>query len=273
MTWFALRVEARERREAIIGALFASGAPSLHEDTDALVTHFATEASARSAAGAIADLAPGTVCTIAPVPDVDWTSEWRATLHAFAVDGLTIAPPWISVEGDPALTVVIDPGMAFGTGDHASTRGAARLLQRGLRRGESVADLGTGSAVLAIAAAKLGAARVLGIEIDADALGNARENVERNDVNAVVHLVEGDAAVILPLVAPIDLVTANILAPVIIDLLPTIRASLSRGGRAILAGILESESEPVRRAASAQAFRVCDEDREEGWWSALIAGP
>jgi ribosomal protein L11 methyltransferase len=270
VTWWALRVEPGERRQAIIAVLFASGAYGLQEESEALVTHFSTEHAARSAAATIAELAPDAAYTVASVPDVDWTAAWRAGLRSFNVGALTIAPPWIPIDRDPARTVVIDPGMAFGTGDHASTRGAARLLQRALRRGDSVADLGTGSAVLAIAAAKLGARRVVGIEIDDTALGNAQENVARNRVDNVVHLVEGDAFVILPLVAPVDVVTANILAPVIIDLLPVIRASLAPGGRAIVAGILESESEPVRAALAAQALRVTDQDREDGWWSALI---
>jgi len=169
--------------------------------------------------------------------------------------------------------VVIDPGMAFGTGDHASTRGALRLLQGRMSPGLVVADLGSGSGVLAIAAAKLGASHVFAIELDPDALGNATANLERNQVTDVVHLFEGDARILLPLVAPVDVIVANIISSVLVELLDTFARALPPGGVAILAGILVSEREAMIEVAAADGWTVLEEDQEEGWWSAAIARP
>jgi ribosomal protein L11 methyltransferase len=132
-----------------------------------------------------------------------------------------------------------------------------------------VADLGAGSAVLAIAAVKLGAARAAAIELDPDAIGNATENVARNGVEDRVTVIEGDAASLLPLVAPVDVITANIISSVLLDLLPSMHAALASGGRAIVSGILSSERETML-AAAASHWRVVDEDSEDIWWSGTL---
>jgi ribosomal protein L11 methyltransferase len=134
-----------------------------------------------------------------------------------------------------------------------------------------VADLGAGSAILSIAAAKLGAARVIAIELDPDAESNALENIGRNAVEDRVHFVVGDAFALLPLVAPVNLVLANILSTVLIELLPLIRDSLSAGGHAILSGILTDERETMLDAIARGGWGVDAEHTEEGWWSVLIA--
>jgi ribosomal protein L11 methyltransferase len=171
------------------------------------------------------------------------------------------------------MEVVIEPAMAFGTGEHATTRGVVRLMQRLPEMPSLGADLGAGSAVLAICAAKLGARRVAAVELDPDAIGNAEENVEANGAGEAVTVIEGDAAVLLPLVAPVGLVLANIISSVLVDLLPVMRDSLSRPGYAILSGILRDEKPRMLAELAAGSWRVLDEDEEEGWWSVLIEAP
>jgi ribosomal protein L11 methyltransferase len=269
VSWFALRVEPRARHDAIAAALFRSGAAGLQEDGVALVTHFPSEATARDAAQAIVALDRDAAWRIDEVVDTDWIRRWREGLREFSVGSLRIVPPWLAGGRDAEGTIVIEPGMAFGTGDHASTRGAVRLLERAVRSGCTVADLGCGSAVLSIAAVRLGADRVYAIEIDGDALGNAATNVELNGVASRVHVIEGDAALLLPLLAPVDVIVANIAATPVVALLPVMGGSLVTGGRLIVAGILDDERETVRRAADVQGWRLIAEDREDGWWSAL----
>jgi ribosomal protein L11 methyltransferase len=116
-----------------------------------------------------------------------------------------------------------------------------RLMQSFIRDGDTVADLGAGSAVLAIAAAKLGAARATAVEMDHDAISNAIENAERNGVSDRVRVLEGDAGVMLPLLAPVRVVFANIISGVLVELLPVIARSLTGDGVAILSGILDEE--------------------------------
>jgi len=134
-----------------------------------------------------------------------------------------------------------------------------------------VADLGAGSAVLSIAAAKLGARRVTAIEIDPDSIGNAEDNVRVNGVGEAVEVIEGDAAYLLPLLAPVRLVLANIISSVLIALLATIRESLDAKGQAILSGILVEEREAMLAALDADGWTVEREDTEDVWWSVQIA--
>jgi ribosomal protein L11 methyltransferase len=146
-----------------------------------------------------------------------------------------------------------------------------RLLPQALATGDRVADLGAGSAVLAIAAARLGAASVAAIELDPDAIENAEENVAGNGVGERVRVIEGDAGLLLPLVAPVEVVLANIISSVLLELLPVIAAALAPDGRAILSGILQEERARMLEALAAAGWTVLAEDAEEIWWTVLIA--
>lgn len=270
MTWYTLRVEAQARREEAMAALFAAGAQGVHEDGAALVTHFEGKAEAQAAARAVTSAAPQARCSVDVSPEVDWATAWRIHARTFELNRLTIAPPWLS-DGIPAeRLVVIDPGMAFGTGDHPSTRGAARLLESVMRPGVTVADLGSGSAVQSIVAARLGASRAWAIESDPEAQGNAVENIARNGVQDVVHPFEGDAGVLLPLVAPVDIIVANIISSIITSLLPAMAMALRPGGVAILAGMLESERDAMVTVLEREGWSIRSEDREDDWWSTLV---
>jgi ribosomal protein L11 methyltransferase len=271
VSWYSLRVEVTAQREEAMAALFAAGAQGVHEDGPQLVTHFEAEYAARAAAEAVAAAAPGSTCQVAPSTPVDWSTAWRNHARVFQLDRQTIAPPWLAECIDPARLIVCDPGMAFGTGDLASTRGAARLLVKVVRPGHVVADLGSGSAVLSIVAARLGASRAWAIESDPDAQESAAENVARNDVGPVVHMLEGDAEVMLPLVAPVDIIVANIISSVIRSMLPAMATALRPHGVAILAGILAAERDEMAAELDRCGWSIQAEDREDEWWSTLVA--
>jgi ribosomal protein L11 methyltransferase len=269
VTWFSLRVESPAQREKAMAALFAAGAQGVHEDGNALVTSFPDEAAARAAAAATRAIDPSATYDVHPAASVNWSTAWRDHVRVVTLGSLTIAPPWQASGLDRRHTVIIDPGMAFGTGDHASTRGALILLQDVPTEGATVADLGSGSAILAIACAKLGASHCWAIEIDPEAQGNATANVDENDVADVVHLLEGDASLLLPLIAPVDLITANIISSVIVDMLPVMSDAIVPGGYAVLSGILESEQDVVVDALRDNDWEVRRTYVEEEWWSAL----
>jgi len=203
----------------------------------------------------------------------DWAERWREGVRAHEVGLLRVAPPWLVPAGDSTRTVVIDPGMAFGTGEHATTRGMLRLLSTIVRPGDFVADLGTGSGVLAIAAAKLGATRVAAIEVDPDAVPNAQANVERNGVADRVCVFAGDARALLPLVARVRVITANIVSSAIVGLLPVMQASLDLDGCVILGGILTEERAAMCEILLAQGWRLGAEDVEDEWWTTIVARP
>jgi ribosomal protein L11 methyltransferase len=259
-------------REALLAALFAHGAAGVHEDGPALVTFFAEGGVDRAALQqSLARADVGARVEITSVEDPDWSHRWRDGISAHAVGRLTVAPPWLAGASDPATTIVIDPGMAFGTGEHESTRGALRLLCGIVRPGDTVADLGAGSGVLSIAAAKLGAARAIAIEIDGDAIANAEANVRRNGVADRVHVIQGDAAALLPLVAPVRIVLANIVSSVLLDLLPVMAKALADDGRAVLGGMLVDERAVMVDALAVAGWSVVEDDIEAGWWSSIVA--
>jgi ribosomal protein L11 methyltransferase len=266
--WIALRVEGFTNGEAVSNALFEAGSQGVHEDGDSLVTHFPPDQDIDAVAARVREADPSASLTVDEAPLLDW-SEWRASVRSHRLGQLTLAPPWLADETDQ-MQVVIDPAMAFGTGEHATTRGVVRLMQQLPAMPATVADAGAGSAVLAICAARLGASTVYAIELDHDAIGNAESNVEQNGVAARVHVLEGDARVFLPLVAPVGLVLANIISSVLLSLLPVIHDSLEPGGHAILSGLLAEEKAAMLSELGDAGWSVISDDEEESWWSVLI---
>jgi ribosomal protein L11 methyltransferase len=261
------------RRAALVAVLVNAGSSGVVEDGPSLVAYLPedTDQAAVGASLASAD-DTATIELSTAVPD-NWVHRWREGVHAHEVGLLRVSPPWLADAADDTRTVVIDPGMGFGTGEHASTRGVLRLLSSLDRMGHLVADLGAGSGVLAIAAAKLGAARVAAIEMDPDAIANAQSNVEANRVADRVRVIAGDARDLLPLLAPVDLVTMNITSPVIRELLPIVRAALVPKGRAILGGMLLDEREEMCVHLAANGLRREADDVEDDWWATIAARP
>ena len=268
--WTTIRVRDFSDRASVVQALFAAGAEGVQELESEVITSLrAPDLSALSRSLREADAAAS--LHHEPTPDIDWSAAWKERIGAHELGQLMVAPPWLADRYDARRVVVIDPGMAFGTGEHETTRGVIRLMQTVVRPADSVADLGAGSAVLAIAAARLGASRVVAIELDPDAIGNAEDNVARNGVAGVVSVIEGDAAALLPLIAPVRVVLANIISSALISLLPTIRASLTVDGRAILSGILREERPLIEEALADGGWVVEADDAEGLWWSVTIA--
>jgi len=270
VTWIALRITPESNRDGVIAALFASGSQGVQEDGAAVLTHFPADSSFADIRAAVMDADPRAEISVSETPDTDY-SQWRASVSAHIVGNLVIAPPWLAAEYDSRRTIIVDPAMAFGTGEHPTTRGAMRLMHGVIRAGDVVADLGAGSAVLSIAAIKLGAARAIAVEIDHDSIGNAEENVRVNGVSDRVDVIEGDAMTLLPLLAPVRVVIANIISSVILPLAPLIKRALSAEGQAIISGILIDERADVLKALEGDGWKVQREDTEDAWWSAQIA--
>lgn len=270
MSWIALRITPESNRDGVIAALFASGSQGVQEDGATVLTHFPADAPVADIRAAVLVVDPRAEISVSEAPDTDY-SQWRASVSAHVVGDLVIAPPWLADEYDAGRTIIVDPALAFGTGEHPTTRGAIRLMHGVIRPGDVVADLGAGSAALSIAAVKLGAARAVAVEIDPDSIGNAEENVRANGVGNEVEVIEGDAIILLPLLAPVRVVIANIISSVILQLLPSIKTALGPDGQAIISGILVDERDEIVRALEADGWKVQREDTEDAWWSALIA--
>ena len=264
--WLAIRVEPSGDAQPVIDALFTAGSQGIQEQGNTIITHFPPGTSADDVERIVHDADSTAQVTAELTLAADW-SEWRASVGEHQLGRLTIAPPWMT--SDDPMRVIIDPAMAFGTGEHATTRGVIRLMQQIANAPMRVADLGAGSAVLSICAAKLWKSRVAAIEVDEDAIGNAESNVALNGVGDLVTVIPGDAGVLLPLVAPVDLVLANIISTVLVGLLAPIAESLSEGGHAILSGILTDEREMMSQELTRARWEIVSDDVEESWWSVL----
>lgn len=235
------------------------------------------EASLLEARRRLEEAAPGAVASVSWSwePDRDWGEAWRRELEPRRVGRrLVVAPSWTEPALEPGeVPLVVDPGMAFGTGEHGSTRGVLRLLEEAVEPGDRVLDLGTGSGILALAAVRLGAARVVALDVDPDALEVARQNLERNGVAGDVELLRARAdPARLALLEPMrfDLTAANILARVLVPLLRPLRRLAAPGARLLLGGILEREAGEVREAAEGAGWRPAAEVVDEGWWSVRL---
>ena len=196
------------------------------------------------------------------VADEDWV---RATQTQFAplriTDRLWVVPSWCTPPDPGALNLTLDPGLAFGTGAHPTTRLCLAWLADTLRGGERVLDYGCGSGILAIAAARLGAGAVIGVDIDPQAVEASRGNALRNGIAATFALA---SALTSPPAAEFDVVVANILANPLVRLAPEIAARTCAGGRIVLAGLLAAQVDAVG-AAYARWFRIAACASEDGW--------
>ena len=228
----------------------------------ALLVAWFTERAAADAARAVHG------GTAVEVPDEDWGEGWKKDFRPLDVGRVRVRPSWID-EPAPAgkVEVVLDPGMAFGTGSHATTSLCLAALSDvlGARPGASVLDVGTGSGLLAIAARKLGAGRVAANDNDPVAVRVARENAERNGASLELTV---DPIERIP--GTFDVVVANILANVLVELAPSLCEKVASGGVLLLSGILGPQEDEVRRAQVAQGLEpLPGGDRRDGEWSLL----
>lgn len=274
---------SEEERDAIAALLVEQTGQAIEELEDGTLVAWAeTEAKAEEirrtfdARRTTHDAPPA---TIRELPDTDWTVEWKKGLGPRTIGRIIVTPSWVPVTPTHGEVVVtVDPETAFGSGEHGSTRGALLLLDRSLARhtsrqahqGARVLDLGSGSGILAIAAAKLGASRAVGIEFDAEANVVAERNVERNEVADRVVILEGDAGELAPLGAPADIVVSNILRTVNVMLLPAIKAAMATRGIAIFAGMEAAEEILFKPELDKLGLVMIDEVTDAGWWSCAV---
>jgi ribosomal protein L11 methyltransferase len=201
----------------------------------------------------------------------NWESNWKKYFKPFPVGKrLVIKPAWEPYEPGPNQVMIhIDPGMAFGTGKHETTQLCLELLEENISPGLRVLDVGTGSGILAIAAAKLGASQVLGIETDPVAIQYARENLIKNAVQSKLTLYLGSLESLSPVNEPFDLVLMNIRPQVILSLIEPLKKYLKPTSILILSGILETEGREFIKALKLKSL-VIKKQKLKGEWIALV---
>ena len=202
------------------------------------------------------------------VDEEDWANAWKAYFHPFRVGRrLVVVPSWEDYEARPDdIRLDLDPGMAFGTGTHPTTSLCLEALEEAVRPGDRVLDVGCGSGILAIAAARLGAEPVMAMDIDPVAVQVAGENVARNGVSGSVRLARGELAAVVPPGEPRwDIVVSNIIADVIIALVDDVRERLRPGGLWLAGGIIEERLAQVEEAMRRGGFQVEGRHLKGGW--------
>ena len=273
-TWPALDVDRVNEPDLLQAALVDFGVAAIEEQTPGgLRVYFQGAGERDRALAALATGFPDLALRSTDIEDEDWAARSQALLRAVRVGRLIVAPPWNvpakpadepaaeSGQGDgpPPVVIVIQPSMGFGTGHHATTRLCLAALQQVDMRGRTVIDIGTGSGVLAIAASLLGAARVVAIDDDPDALEAARDNVRRN--GALVDLLGADFRTLA--LSPFDLVLANLTGGILIGAAGRLQDLAARRGPVIVSGFTRPEEAAVVAAFS--RLRTRDRSEEDEW--------
>lgn len=261
---------APDLRDEVGGWLVQRTGQAIEERADGTLVSFALNLSSAEALVRELEQRYGSAVTVSRREEaaVDWEATWRDGLGPRKTGRVVLTPSWVHYNpvGDE-IPVVIDPETAFGSGEHGSTRAALRLLEAWLKPEDAVLDLGSGSGILAIAAAKLGAGLVVGIELDPEAQPVAEKNAQQNGVADRVRFVEGDASILAPLFRPVDLVVCNVLRTVNLALLSPIHRALRQGGTAILSGMEAGEATEFRAPLLAGGFTILRETIDDGWWA------
>jgi len=204
------------------------------------------------------------------VTEEDWSDEWKQYFHVTRVGKhIVIKPSWEDYESEPEDVVLeLDPGMAFGTGTHPTTVLVLEALEKMIRPDTTVFDVGTGSGILAMTAAKLGAKNVKAVDIDGVAVRTAKENIEKAGMQDRIEVRQGD--LLHGTEGKADVIVANILADIIIMLLPDIPGKLKEGGLFFASGIIEDYQQDVTEAAEKAGLRVKETTRIKDWVGLLM---
>ncbi len=201
----------------------------------------------------------------------DWAESWKQYYHPIPLGRVTVVPAWqdyAPAEGE--LIIRMDPGMAFGTGTHETTRLVMRFLQDVIAGGERVLDIGCGSGILSLCASKLGAAFCAAYDIDPVAVRVAEENIREDGADNIVCGVADLLRGVDTSGGPFDFVVANIVSDVILRLLPDVGGVMKTGARMILSGIIAPRAEEIRTAVATHGFCLIEERTENDWVALLV---
>ena len=218
------------------------------------------------------DIGSGEV-TVSETEDLDWINNWKQYFHSFMIDDLLVIPSWEEDDERTAsagMVLRIDPGTAFGTGMHETTQLCIRQLKKYVNSDTQLLDVGTGSGILSILSIMFGAKRALGTDLDPCAIEAVADNIKKNDIDQskfklIIGNIIDDTAVEEEAGYGYDIAVANILAEVLIPLMPVLYRHVREGGMVITSGIIEGREDAVADAMKAAGFEVCDILKQGEW--------
>ena len=211
--------------------------------------------------------------TMDDLQDADWENHWKQYSKPMEIgQRLLVIPQWEEADCGNRVPLILDPGLTFGTGSHATTQLCLTALEKAVRGGEKVLDLGCGSGILSIAALKLGAASAVAVDIDDKCLNVAYENAALNGIGKDTYTVKvgdvlGDEAIRAELGGGYDVVLANIVADVIIGLAPMVRSLLAPGGLFLCSGIIDDRAEEVAAHLREAGLEIAETRSADGWFA------
>lgn len=206
-------------------------------------------------------------CKLNTIDDEDWKNNWKDFYHIMKIGRLIVKPSWEDVRPESNEVVLnLDPGMAFGTGSHETTYMCLENIEKYLKKGDKVLDIGCGSGILSIASKLLGAKTVIGTDIDEDAIEISSENAEKN--NAKIKFLKSDNLKEIKVEA--DLIVSNIVAEILIDLLGEFKSHLKNNGILILSGIIAEKKDLVYENLLKNNFEIV-EIKEKNEWVSFVA--
>ena len=278
MKWAQVTITtSQEASDAVANYLFERDAtgieirdiPSSHPPSVTLISYFPTDDLIGEQVQNLRDFLASLIqvgidthpakVTLRSIEEDNWSEQWRSAFLPQKIgERLVIAPTWDNIAPEPSEVLIrLDPGMAFGTGQHATTQLALELLEVAITDSDVVADIGTGSGILAIAAAKLGAKRVDAVDLDPTTIPIAQSNIQLNEVASIIRLYQGDGLKVLEW-QRYPLIVANILTKALLPMIPECPKYLEPGGQLILSGILIQERSQVETQLHTYGFRVLE---------------
>lgn len=279
MRWAEITVETTaQARDAVANLMMDNGCggASIQGEAPVLVTCYLPvderleqrllriRAGVRGLSGFGLDVGSGDI-SIGYAEEQDWAEAWKQFFHTIRVgERIVIKPPWEGYEPKPGdVLVEIDPGMAFGTGSHQTTQLCLRALEKYLKPRAVVVDFGTGSGILAVAAARLGASLVIAFDSDETAVRAARANVQRNGLEAVIEVHRADSLAFINV--QVGLITANLIAETIIANSEALARRLKTGGILIASGIVAGRALDVEQSLRNAGFDIAESLVEDEW--------
>jgi len=236
--------------------------PSFHTDVNEFLNNLKKEGKIKSF-----------TIEVSEIRNQDWNKQWEDTVVPVEVTkNVAIKPSWKEYDGEAKIIIEIDPKMSFGTGHHETTRMMIGLLEKFIKGGEKVLDIGTGTGVLAIASVKLGAGKCVAVDNDDWSIENARENISKNKVADKIELVKGDLTSVPSspdLQKGFDIVVANLNRNTLLHLRNEIYDQLVKGGRLLVTGVLTLDEESIIKSYNEKGFGTEDLIHESEW-SALV---